>query len=156
MAIQHDIHILCLPPHTTHALQPLDRSVFGPLNKAFNTVCSEFLAENALHSVNKWSFPGLLSSSWDIAFTKSNIQSGFRACGIYPFNPRAVDQGMLLPSKPSDSALVPSTENESPLTPVASAPTSNDDVAIAAAGLALLSSSVIPTGDLAVHHRPAL
>jgi hypothetical protein len=52
--------------------------------------------------------------------------------------------------------LVPSTENESPLTPVASAPTSNDDVAIAAAGLALLSSSVIPTGDLAVHHRPAL
>jgi hypothetical protein len=35
--------------------------------------------------------------------TKSNIQSGFRACGIYPFNPRAVDQGMLLPSKPSDS-----------------------------------------------------
>ena len=147
LAIQHDIHILCLPPHTTHALQPLDRSVFGPLNKAFNNVCSEFLAENALHSVNKWSFPGLLSSSWDIAFTKSNIQSGFRACGIYPFNPRAVDQGMLLPSKPSNSALVPSTENESPLTPVASAPTSNDDVAIAAAGLALLSSSVIPTGD---------
>ena len=39
LAIQHDIHILCLPPHTTHALQPLDRSVFGPLNKAFNTVC---------------------------------------------------------------------------------------------------------------------
>jgi hypothetical protein len=121
--------------------------VFGPLNKAFNNVCSEFLAENALHSVNKWSFPGLLSSSWDIAFTKSNIQSGFRACGIYPFNPRAVDQGMLLPSKPSDSALVPSTENESPLTPVASAPTSNDDVAIAAAGLALLSSSCRSSGS---------
>jgi hypothetical protein len=54
---------------------------------------------------------------------------------------------MLLPSKPSDSALVPSTENESPLTLVASAPTSNDDVAIAAAGLALISSYVIPTGD---------
>jgi hypothetical protein len=55
-----------------------------------------------------------------------------------PFNPRAVDQGMLLPSKPSDSALVPSTENESPLTHIASASTSNYDVAIAAAGLALL------------------
>ena len=79
--------------------------------------------------------------------TKSNIQSGFRACGIYPFNPRAVDQGMLLPSKPSDPAIVLYTENESPLTPFASAPTRNDDVAIAAAGLALLSSSAIPTGD---------
>ena len=54
---------------------------------------------------------------------------------------------MLLPSKPSDSAFVPSTENESPLTHIASASTSNYDVAIAAAGLALLSSSVIPTGD---------
>ena len=54
---------------------------------------------------------------------------------------------MLLPSKPSDSAFVPSNENESPLTHIASASTSIDDVAIAAAGLALLSSFVITTGD---------
>jgi hypothetical protein len=65
----------------THVLQPLDRSVFGPLNKAFNNVCSEFLAENALHSVNKWSFPGLLSSSWDIALQKAIYRADFVLVG---------------------------------------------------------------------------
>lgn len=34
LAIHENIEIFCLPPHTTHALQPLDRSVFGPFNKA--------------------------------------------------------------------------------------------------------------------------
>ena len=35
-AIKNDVNILCLPPHTTHYLQPLDRTVFGPLMKAYN------------------------------------------------------------------------------------------------------------------------
>jgi hypothetical protein len=39
MTIQENIHVLSLPPHTTYALQPLDRTVFGPLNTAYNTAC---------------------------------------------------------------------------------------------------------------------
>ena len=30
LAIKHNIIILCLLPHTTHKLQPLDVGVFGP------------------------------------------------------------------------------------------------------------------------------
>ncbi|KAH8923886.1 DDE-domain-containing protein, partial [Atractiella rhizophila] len=29
------VHIICLPPHTTHKLQPLDVGVFGPIGKAW-------------------------------------------------------------------------------------------------------------------------
>ncbi|XP_061188871.1 uncharacterized protein LOC133197047 [Saccostrea echinata] len=32
---ENDVEIFCLPPHTTHWIQPLDRSVFGPLKKAY-------------------------------------------------------------------------------------------------------------------------
>ncbi|EGN99148.1 hypothetical protein SERLA73DRAFT_152834 [Serpula lacrymans var. lacrymans S7.3] len=35
LAIENQIHLLCLPPHTTHRLQPLDVGVFGPLQKAW-------------------------------------------------------------------------------------------------------------------------
>lgn len=52
-AIQNYIHTISLHIHTTHALQPLDWSVFGPLNTAYNSACSDFLGQNHLNSVNK-------------------------------------------------------------------------------------------------------
>ena len=63
LALQENIHILSLPPHTTHVLQPLDRTVFGPLNTAYNSVCSEYLGQNALNTVNKWTFQGLFNKA---------------------------------------------------------------------------------------------
>jgi len=60
-AMKERIEILALPPHTTHYLQPLDRTVFGPFNKAYNRSCAAFLQSNPLHLINKWSFPAILS-----------------------------------------------------------------------------------------------
>lgn len=106
LAKENDIHILCLPPHTTHCLQPLDRSVFGPFSAAYNTATSEYLSENPLHSVNKWSFPGIIDIAWKKAFTATNIINGFRACGIYPFNPSVIPLSSYEPSKPTDAKTV--------------------------------------------------
>ena len=39
LAETHNIIILCLPPHTTHKLQPLDVGVFGPLQRAWVEQC---------------------------------------------------------------------------------------------------------------------
>ncbi|KAK3096889.1 hypothetical protein FSP39_004441 [Pinctada imbricata] len=102
MALEENIIMLCLPPHSTHALQPLDRSVFGPLNSSYNTVCSDYLNENPLNSVTKWTFPGLFKEAWIQALSVANIVSGFRACGVFPFNPSAVPQDLIAPSAPSD------------------------------------------------------
>jgi hypothetical protein len=41
-ALEENIILLSLPPHCTHYLQPLDRSVFGPFKKAYNEKCSDF------------------------------------------------------------------------------------------------------------------
>lgn len=108
-AMEENIHILALPPHTTHFLQPLDRSVFGPLNKAYNAECSEYLQDNPLHQINKWSFPELFRKSWNKAVTCSNIVSGFKSCGIYPVNEASIPDKAFGPSEPSDrsgSALI--------------------------------------------------
>lgn len=102
-AIQNDINIISLPLDTIHALQPLDRSVFGPMNTAYNSACSHFLDQNHLNSVNKWSYPGLLAVTWETAVNTTNIPSGFRSCRIYPSNPDAVSPLML---KPSDITLI--------------------------------------------------
>ena len=39
-ARKHKIICLCLPPHSTHLLQPLDVSVFGPLKQNYKRLLS--------------------------------------------------------------------------------------------------------------------
>ena len=72
-ALANNLHILSLLPHITHSLQPLDRSVFGPFSAAYNAACSEFMSEDVLHMVNKWSFPGLIKIAWEKSFTEHNM-----------------------------------------------------------------------------------
>lgn len=101
-AMEANIQLLSLPPHTTHHLQPLDKAVFGPVNKAYNKACSQFLQENPLHQINKWTFPSLFKAAWDMAVTPTNITSGFLSCGIYPFNAEVIPPVAYGPSEPTD------------------------------------------------------
>ena len=101
-ALENNIHILALPPHNTHYSQPLDRAVFGPLNKKYNEECSLFIQESPLHQINKWSFPSLFARAWDNSLNVTNIQSGFRACGIYHYDPLAIPEKAYGPSLPID------------------------------------------------------
>ena len=41
-ARDHEIIILCLPPHTTHEVQPLDCGVFKPLKAQWTNVCHQY------------------------------------------------------------------------------------------------------------------
>ncbi|KAH8914605.1 hypothetical protein BT69DRAFT_1182879, partial [Atractiella rhizophila] len=37
------VHIICLPPHTTHKLQPLDVGVFGLIGRAWSDITDDLL-----------------------------------------------------------------------------------------------------------------
>ena len=45
-AAAKQVILFCLPPHTTHLSQPLDRSCFSPLKSAWNTECQLFACSN--------------------------------------------------------------------------------------------------------------
>ena len=98
IAIQNKIEIIELPAHTSHWLQPCDKSLFGPLKRYYNQVCSELMSNYPGVVVKRSNFCGLFKQAWVKAMTPSNIMSGFRACGIYPFNPEAVPRSAFLPS----------------------------------------------------------
>lgn len=53
-----NIHIYCLPPHTTHILQPLDVGVYGPVKKSWKTVLKEQRLKTLAEYVTKEEFPG--------------------------------------------------------------------------------------------------
>jgi DDE superfamily endonuclease/Tc5 transposase DNA-binding domain len=45
LARENNIILFCLPPHTTHKLQPLDVGVFGPFQRAWADRCDEVVEE---------------------------------------------------------------------------------------------------------------
>lgn len=42
----HNIHLLCLPSHTSHILQPLDVRVFKCLKSFFSKGCRQYMVKN--------------------------------------------------------------------------------------------------------------
>lgn len=80
------IVMLSFPPHCSHKLQPLDRSVFGPLKKAVNSTCDGWMRNHPGKTMSIYDIPGILGVAMPLVFTQSNIQAGFRTTGIVPFN----------------------------------------------------------------------
>jgi len=89
-AKEHDVIMLCLPPHTSHESQPLDCGVFGPLKSQWTKVCHTWYQKNPGKVITRFQFSGLFSQAWAKAISPANIIAGFRTCGVFPFNPKAI------------------------------------------------------------------
>lgn len=80
------IVILTLPPHCSHRLQPLDVSVLGPFKKALSVVQNDWLVSNTGQKISIHELTGLCASAYDQSFTRKNILSAFKQCGIWPYS----------------------------------------------------------------------
>lgn len=89
-AAENDVLLFCLPPHTTHLAQPLDRTCFSPLKKAWNEECRLYMVMNPGKKINRYNFTQIFARAWGKAMTPSNIASGFRTTGVCPFNRKAI------------------------------------------------------------------
>lgn len=85
----HKIVPLCLPPHSTHILQPLDVSIFGPLAKAYKKRLHDTAIYGAL-AITKKEFLEIYQAARSEAISSSNIASAWRATGLIPYDPSTV------------------------------------------------------------------
>lgn len=91
-AKDNDIILLGLPSHTTHFLQPLDRSFFKSLKSYYDYECNSFMKNNPSRHITRHQFGKLLGSAWSKSATVENAVSGFRSCGIIPLNMSAIPE----------------------------------------------------------------
>lgn len=88
LAKKNHVHMLSLPPHTTHKLQPLDRSVMKPFKNAYNEACTNWMRKYPKMKISVSDVAGLVR--YEYAFTKISrmelAQSAFACTGIYPYN----------------------------------------------------------------------
>lgn len=122
-AKNNGVVMLSFPPHCSHKLQPLDRSVFGPLKTFFNAACDGWMKSNPGKTICIYDIPSLVKLAFPRAATPSNIMAGFKVTGIYPFNREIFTDIDFMPSYVTDRpAPVPPTLAPVPTTP-ASVPT---------------------------------
>lgn len=89
-ARDHDVVMLCLPPHTTHEAQPLDVGVFSSLKSQWTNVCHDYFHKNPGKVITKFNFNLVFSQAWLKALVPSNIIAGFKKSGVYPYDPTAI------------------------------------------------------------------
>jgi hypothetical protein len=85
------LHLLTLPSHYSHAMQPLDVSVFKPFKLAFRVYMDIWTVQNRGRGARKEVLASWVSKALRRALTKENILSGFRATSIFPFNSSKMD-----------------------------------------------------------------
>ncbi|CAG4953195.1 unnamed protein product [Parnassius apollo] len=77
---------LCLPPHTSHKLQPLDVSVFGPFKSRFKIAFNDWHIRNVGKTLSIYNIAERTKSAFLESFTPRNITSGFSKPGIWLFD----------------------------------------------------------------------
>jgi len=95
----HRIILMNLPPHTTHALQPCDVGIFGPLAAAWRKVVGQF-TRYGVH-IGKEDIPSLLHKARETSITPDIIRKAWAQTGLHPLNPSAVPDDMFEPAKNS-------------------------------------------------------
>lgn len=97
--------MLILPPHTTHNMQPLDVSVFGPMRSYFDREIGKWLNNHVGRPLTLRQISGIFSQVYDKSATRTNAIAGFKACGIRPYNNEIFPDHLFLPSEPSNRPL---------------------------------------------------
>ena len=114
--------LLTFPPHCSHKLQPLDRSVFGPLKKYMNAASDGWMRSHPGKTMSIYDIPGIAAVALPMAATPVNIKSGFAVSGIFPFDSNIFNDDEFMASAVTDRPFVPPA-SPGPVDPVSTATT---------------------------------
>lgn len=117
---ENHIHMVSLPPHTSHRLQPLDLTFFGPLKNALSREYDLFMIRTGHQRITEYEVAELVKNAFLKVATLSNALSGFRAAGIHPYNPDKFSELDFDPARKLDELRVEAaTDCDSPSTSAA-------------------------------------
>ena len=119
--LENKVIPLCLPPHTTHRLQPLDVAVFSAYKHYYRKELRQRWARR-VWGVGKDNFYQIISIAREKAFSEKNIRSAFWFTGHIPSDREIVLREIPTSTNPATST--PSTHSTSP-SPISTPPPLN-------------------------------
>jgi hypothetical protein len=86
---ENNIIPICMPPHASHLLQPLDVGCFAVLKRSYGSRVAEY-TRLGIDSIEKDDFLDIFPAARDHSFKEAIIQSAFAATGLVPLDPDRV------------------------------------------------------------------
>lgn len=81
---QNHVNILCIPPHATNKMQPLDLSFMSPLKTYYAQEIEQWLRNHPGRVVTVYQIGELFGKAYLKAATAEVAASGFKKAGLYP------------------------------------------------------------------------
>ncbi|RUS76597.1 hypothetical protein EGW08_015639 [Elysia chlorotica] len=95
LCAENQIVLYCLPPHSSHILQPLDVGVFKTMKAEWKLAVKR---QNETEIVTKRTFAKTFKDAYERTVAKPLCGKAFKACGLYPLDPSSIEWSKVLPS----------------------------------------------------------
>lgn len=105
-ARENGIVMLSFPPHCSHKLQPLDRTVYGPFKTHVNKFSDHWMTNHPGKTMTIYDIPGIVKLALPLAISTTNVVSGFASTGICPFNDNIFQDKDFMSSYVTDREMV--------------------------------------------------
>lgn len=102
-AKEEGILLYCLPPHTTHVLQPCDVGFFKPMKTNWNKQVTKYVCATSGGQVDKFTFARVFREAWDETIKPATLINSFKRAGICPLNRGAISNDKILPISACDT-----------------------------------------------------
>jgi hypothetical protein len=99
-AKENGVTILTLPPHCSHRLQPLDVSVYASFKAHYNSAVDNWMLHHQPMTI--YQVAECVGVAHDRSMTPSNIKSGFKRSGIFPFDRDVFNESDFMSSAVTD------------------------------------------------------
>ena len=109
LARANHVTILCLPPHCTHRLQPLDVGLMKPLMTYYTQEVEKWLRKYPGRVVSLYQVAELFGAAYMRAATMLTAVNAFHKTGLYPVNRHIFNDADFCPSSTTERLMQPTS-----------------------------------------------
>jgi hypothetical protein len=103
LAMDNNIHLLCLPAHATHILQPLDVYTLKYVKAQWRSLLWDHSKKSADKKLDKPAFIRLYAQLYNYALLPTHCSSAFGKAGIFPYDPRVIKRDKFIKTSSSST-----------------------------------------------------